>query len=69
MAATATVKGISLPCPCCGETDASIKLSLASMDDFECEHCDATFSREDVESFISKWSKLLSWIDTAPAAE
>jgi transposase-like protein len=67
MPATATAKGILLPCPCCGTSEASVTLSLADMNEFTCQDCDATFSRADVESFIAKWSNLLSWIDAAPA--
>lgn len=57
-----------LPCPCCGETEATVTLNLADFE-FACLDCEATFSREDVETFLRKWGAVLRWLDAAPAQE
>jgi len=62
---------IQLPCPCCGETLASVSLHLATLDDetaanFTCEECTTDFSLADVRGFIAAWTPLLSWLEQIP---
>ncbi len=66
MADQKTTRGFgSLPCPLCG-ADASCTVSLDDLQTFTCCECEETFSREQVEDFISRWSKVLLWLDSAP---
>ncbi len=69
---TTTSKGILLPCPKCGEMDASIMLALAAPSDetaFACQECNGEFGRADIEAIIKRWTPILKWIDTMPASE
>ncbi len=64
-----TSKGLYLPCPCCGEEEASINLCLADMESFKCVECDGEFTLEYIHTFIAKWSRVAAWIESAPTAE
>ena len=64
-----TTTGLLLPCPCCDQAEASIALELSDMQSFTCRDCDAEFTRDDVTKLIAKWSRLFTWLDTAPPAE
>jgi transcription elongation factor Elf1 len=64
--ATTTSRGLTLPCPCCGQAESSVALSLADGETFQCKECDAEFTADDVRAFIAKWSLVLAWIDTMP---
>ncbi len=57
-----------LPCPCCGEGQATISLNLADFE-FTCMDCEATFTRDDLEAFLRKWTAVLRWLDGAPTVE
>jgi hypothetical protein len=57
-----------LPCPLCGEQQARISLDLADFA-LHCADCDSHFLAEEVRAFIARWQRVLSWIDSAPAAE
>jgi len=66
-AATAT-RGATLPCPCCGEANATITLNLADGESLACQDCSADFSTADVRNFIAKWAPMLAWVDAMPTA-
>lgn len=57
-----------LPCPKCG-ADAQIKWDLDDLSTFSCRECEDEFTREEVETFIARWQRVLSWIDSAPSQE
>lgn len=65
-----TPKAIVLPCPFCGEENASILVRLWCLDtedeQFQCGECESDFGSKQIREFIRKWSKLLAWIDAAP---
>jgi predicted nucleic acid binding AN1-type Zn finger protein len=63
---TSEAIGLLLPCPKCGNTEASIKLCLFDGGTFCCLECDDEFTAEDVRDFIAKWRKVLAWVDAAP---
>ncbi|MBV8094432.1 MAG: hypothetical protein JO110_14645 [Acetobacteraceae bacterium] len=65
--APATTRGLSLPCPLCGEADADIYLSLADGDTCRCGSCDNEFTLTDVRNLMAKWQKVLTWMDTMPS--
>jgi hypothetical protein len=58
-----------LPCPCCGVQEASIEVKLYDLDGdaFRCCECSAEFSVACVRDLIRRWTKLLAWVETAPA--
>jgi hypothetical protein len=58
----------SLPCAKCGQ-ETNIKMYLDDLHTFACPECDDEFTAHDVRAFISKWRRVLSWLDSAPAAE
>lgn len=66
-------KAIVLPCPFCGEENASIQVRLWCLDSdeeqFQCGDCDAEFGAKQIRDVIRKWSKVLAWIDQAPDVE
>ena len=66
-----TMKAITLPCPKCGEENASIAVHLWTLDDetavnFFCHECEAEISLQEVRGLIARWSRLLDWLETAP---
>lgn len=65
---TAKIRGVQLPCPCCGEEQAAIMLSLADMESCRCEECSTDFTLTDVKDLIAKWTKVIAWVESAPVA-
>ncbi len=66
--ATTTERGILLPCPLCGEKDATLHLSLGDGDTVKCGECDNEFSLDVVREIIQRWPAVLKWIDAMPVA-
>jgi hypothetical protein len=66
---TETTKGLLLPCPLCGEADATLSLNLAEPTELHCQECDADFTTADVRNLIARWQPVLAWIDTMPSGE
>lgn len=65
---------ILLPCPRCGEAEASIALHLGSLDatngdNFTCEHCSADFSIDDVRQLMARWAPVLAWVEIHPQTD
>jgi len=61
-------RGILLPCPCCGEPEATIDLTLATRV-LHCQECDTEFTTQDVANLIAKWQPVLAWLQQMPGAE
>lgn len=66
MSASATKRGLLLPCPMCGETGASVSLQLSDMDTLHCGDCDTDFTVADVRYLIDQWTPVLAWVELAP---
>jgi hypothetical protein len=67
-AAKETKKGWgTLPCPLCGEQQATVHLDLTDLDTFHCCDCDSDFAAGDVRAFIERWTKVLAWLSAAGA--
>jgi hypothetical protein len=66
-----THKGLSLPCPCCGEVNADVNLNLSEPDNsdslFECRECSAEFGRSDLEERMARWAAVLRWVADRPS--
>jgi hypothetical protein len=63
------VRGIGLlPCPLCGEQQATIDLCLADFN-LHCQDCDSDLTVAEVEAFIAKWQRVLSWLALAVPAQ
>lgn len=66
-------KAIYLPCPLCGEAEASINLYLHGLEDpdaqFYCQACEGEFGENQIREIVRRWSKLLAWLDAAPDCE
>jgi transcription elongation factor Elf1 len=62
---TTAATGILLPCPCCGDAEASISLNLAD-GTLKCNVCDADFDLDFVRLLISKWTRVVAWIGAMP---
>lgn len=60
---------MKLPCPFCGEADATITLNLCDGDTLHCGECDSEFTPADVKRIIDDWGKALAWIATMPKGE
>ena len=71
-ASTTPARGFgNLPCPKCGE-EACVTLRLDSFEEDDackCMSCEAEFSLADVRDLISRWSRVLTWLETAPLTE
>ena len=62
---TATPQGLTLPCPFCGEAEASIALQLSDLS-YTCGECSTDFTADDVRNLIHKWQAVLAWAETLP---
>lgn len=66
-------RSITLPCPRCGDGDASIAVSLSHLapgdDTFHCHNCDQDFGITEVRDLVRRWAPILRWLDAIPAAE
>jgi uncharacterized protein (DUF983 family) len=69
LACTSTARGMTLPCPRCGEANASFDLNLADGDTLHCQDCDESFSVVEVRDLVKRWGRLLLWIDSMPGEE
>lgn len=67
MSQTTTAAGITLPCPMCGEAEASIGLDLSTKT-FGCCECGTDFELEDLRAILARWAKVLAWVDAMPGA-
>jgi hypothetical protein len=73
---TATERKHLLPCPLCGETEASIELCLSELpnpnqtddDLFTCNACGNGFSLSHVRAFVAQWMPILKWLESCPPA-
>lgn len=63
-------RGLALPCPCCGESEASISLDLFddpfASDTLHCQECEADFSAQQVRDLVRRWAPVLAWLDAMP---
>ncbi len=64
-----------LRCPNCNE-EATFTVYLDTLEPFHCAECDEDIPTADVLAWLqereteqAKWRRLLTWLDTAPAAE
>jgi transposase-like protein len=62
-----TARGLTLPCPRCGDPAAAIGLLLAAGDRWYCSECEREFSTRDVKEFLSKWTAVIAWADGLPS--
>jgi len=60
-------KGLTLPCPKCGEAEASIALNLDDLDTCHCLACDEEFTLGEIRDLIAKWQRVLRWVELFPA--
>jgi transcription elongation factor Elf1 len=65
---TTAATGVTLPCPCCGDAEASISLNLVDRT-FKCNVCDADFDMEFVQLVLTKWTRVAKWVETMPTDE
>lgn len=56
-----------LPCPMCGEANASITLDITDLDTLHCADCEADYTVDDVTNFVAKWKSVLQWVDAGRA--
>jgi transcription elongation factor Elf1 len=66
---TTPARGMTLPCPRCGEANASFDLNLADGDTLHCQDCDENFSVEEIRDLVKRWGRMLAWIDSMPSEE
>jgi hypothetical protein len=58
-------KGLS--CPLCGNADATLRLYLDDCETVTCSECEEEFSLDVVRELVAAWTKVLAWVDAAPA--
>lgn len=61
-----TERGMTLPCPLCGERDAAILLNLADVSECRCSECEEVFDISHIREIIDRWSRVIGWLDTFP---
>jgi hypothetical protein len=44
-----------------------VRLDVHDVHTFHCTSCDAEFTADDVRAELARWTKLLTWLETAPA--
>jgi hypothetical protein len=59
------MNAFTLPCPMCGEPDASISL-MFSGGNFNCNECSAEFELSLIEGLVQRWGLLLPWLKAMP---
>jgi hypothetical protein len=59
-------RGLTLPCPKCGEEDAAVSLHLDDGETLHCRDCDNEFTLDDIRNFITRWQAVLAWVDAMP---
>lgn len=75
LSCTPAPRGMTLPCPCCGEVGATIDVNLAAdpfaegSDALHCQDCDSNFDAGHVRLFIQRWSRVLAWLESMPGEE
>jgi predicted RNA-binding Zn-ribbon protein involved in translation (DUF1610 family) len=68
-AAEPASRGILLPCPKCGEMQATLDFNLADGVTFHCQDCDDTFEADDLRERIAAWTRVLAWVDAMPCSD
>lgn len=56
-----------LACLECGEKD-TVRVSLEDMG-FVCSSCDHEFKASDVRDMMASWTRVLDWVEQAPAVK
>jgi uncharacterized protein (DUF983 family) len=64
--ATKTSKGFAHRCPWCGEQD-SLRVDLGDVSQMTCCMCDEGVTADDLKQVVAQYTKLLAWLDAAPA--
>lgn len=63
---------VTLPCPMCGQLDASIAVQLEELsedgtgDEFFCRSCEGSFSRQYIHLFLARWPAIIAWVESVP---
>jgi hypothetical protein len=66
---------VLMPCPCCGEKEASVDVRLWALgegNEFFCNDCNTEFCRDEVTEMLSQWQrwvKLMAWVEQVPTVE
>ena len=58
-----------LPCPLCGEQECVMRLDLDDLEHLTCGSCEESFTLDDVRAWVARWSRVLDWVDAAPARQ
>jgi hypothetical protein len=66
--ATATTRGFAVKCIHCAE-ESTVRLDVHDVHTFHCGSCDNEFTADDVRAEMARWTKLLAWLDSAPAID
>jgi hypothetical protein len=54
-----------LPCPYCGEDEATMTVSLAD-GGLSCCECEVEFTAADLRAIFARWAPVLQWLDLLP---
>jgi hypothetical protein len=65
---TETQRGFAHRCPFCGEED-TLRVDLGDTSNLLCSSCDSQITIDDIQTVISQWRVILSWLKTAPERE
>lgn len=60
----ATRRGFSVTCPNCNEIGVYVKVDDMTLG---CTECDEEINPADVRALIGEWTRLLAWVESAPA--
>ena len=65
---TASATGVSLPCPRCGEAQATMMLDMSSKE-FTCQECNEVFHVDEMRDVVARWTRIIGWVDLMPGSD
>jgi uncharacterized protein (DUF983 family) len=66
---TLSERGLTLPCPRCGQAEATFAVRLTDPSEVTCEDCEEDIAVDELRDLIRKWQPICVWLHTFPVVE
>jgi uncharacterized protein (DUF983 family) len=66
---TLAERGLTLPCPRCGQAEATFVVRLTDPSEVTCEDCEESIAVAELNDIIRKWIPICAWLHTFPVVE
>jgi uncharacterized protein (DUF983 family) len=66
---TLAERGLTLPCPRCGQAEATFVVRLTDPSEVTCEDCEESIAVAELRDIIRKWGPIIGWLDSFPVVE